>query len=134
MSTPTLRRAKCTMQVREFRDEDLKIFNSPWDFWGQNGLGPDEWGFAVVSTCKHTYEVMNERAEGDTTYREFFQCTKCNEKMFVRIMFGCPVCKGRHLQFWNPEWSTTFVCPDKPIVPFYKKDIRGAHLEVSFSS
>jgi hypothetical protein len=132
-TTPTLRRTK--IQVREFRHEDLKVFNKPWDFWGQDGPGPDEWGFVFVSTCKHTYEISRERGEEDTSYREFFQCTKCNEKMCVRITFGCPICKGRHLQFCSPEWSSsTMFCPDHPVVPFYKKDIRGAQLEVLFSS
>lgn len=121
--------------VRELRESDIRKFNSPWDFWGIDGLGLDHWGFVYTSTCKHTYKSIDERDESDTRYISFFQCTKCNEKMSVRITFGCPICKGRHNQFIGGcLGSAVHYCPDNARIPFYKKDIRGAQLEVQFTS
>lgn len=118
--------------VRDLRPEDMIVLNSPWDFWGLDGLGINEWGIVITSTCKHSYEPIGERDEEDTKYQEFFQCTKCREKMFVRVTFGCPVCKGRHVQFLGYLGSAVHFCPQDARIPFYKKDIQGAHLEVKF--
>ncbi len=131
--TTTRRRCRC-IEIKELTEKEEKILNRPWDFWGVDGLGPDEWAFVFTSTCRHTYECVQERDVCDTSYRQFFQCTTCNEKLCIRITFGCPICKGRHLQFCSPEWSSSMFCPHNPVVPFYKKDVRGAQLEVLFFS
>lgn len=129
MSSVQLRR--CVMKIEEWNERDLIIANSAWDFFGETGPGPNEWCFTFTSYCKHTYESVREAVDDeDTSYRDFFQCTKCKEKMSVRITFGCPVCKGRHLQFVGCVYN--FYCPQNPVVPFRMKDIRGAQFEVLF--
>jgi hypothetical protein len=130
---PTTHLRRCGPRVEVAKEEDIHVFNSVWDFFGEHGLGPSEWRFLFTSTCKHEYTVPTSREmddDKDTSFREFFQCTKCNEKLYVRITFGCPVCKGRHLQFSGFMYD--FYCPQNPTVPFRKKDIRGAQLEVYF--
>lgn len=124
-------RRVCT--VRGCNDRDLEITNSVWDFFGETGYGIDEWRVIFTSKCQHSYECLYESEDDDVVdrpFQNFFQCTKCRQKMSVRITFGCPICKGRHLQFHGYMYD--YYCPQKPTIPFRKRDVRGAQFEVLF--
>lgn len=127
--TTSLRRKKCDVVSREFdHARDLHWINSAWDFFGD---GPSNWCVSMECTCRHSYEVVSDsQCEDDTTYREYFQCIHCKEKLQVQITFGCPICHGRHLQFIGLCGSNYYFCPQNPVVPFHKSEIRGAQFEV----
>lgn len=128
LTKPYLRRKKCDVQIKPvYSEEDLVTINSPWDFFGE---GPSGWCIAITTTCKHSYEVVGEVDEEDTTFREYFQCIYCKEKMSVQLTFGCPRCYGRHRQFMGICGSSYMLCPQNPFVPFLKSEIRGVQFEV----
>ncbi len=122
-----LRRKKCDILLRELEERDLQILNSPWDFFAD---GPSSWCIAIHATCKHSYEVFGEVDEEDTSFREYFQCIHCKERIRVQITFGCPQCSGRHLQFRGICGSRYFLCPQKPVVPFLANEVFGVQFEV----
>ncbi len=130
MTTP-VRRKKCNLYCRKFEEKDLVLVNSAWNFFGEDW--PREICFAFETKCKHVYEAVGEIDEEDTTFREYFQCTLCKEKLRIQITFGCPQCHGRHIQFYGICGSRYMLCPQNPVVPFEKDEIFGVQFEVLFT-
>ncbi len=126
-NTEMLRRKKCDILLRELEERDLQMLNSPWDFFAD---GPAGWCVAIHSACKHSYEVFGDIDEEDTSFREYFQCIHCKERIRVQITFGCPKCSGRHLQFLGICGSRYVMCPQKPVVPFLMDEVFGVQFEI----
>jgi hypothetical protein len=129
MTTPT-RRKKCNLVCRQLEKKDLVLVNSAFHFLSDDG--PREICFTIESKCKHVFEAFGDIDEDDTTFREYFQCKMCKERLRVQVTFGCPQCHGRHLQFYGICGSRYMLCPQKPIVPFLKEDVFGVQFEVLF--
>lgn len=133
---PYLRRKKCGVILRELHERDLIMLNSPWDFFGD---GPSGWCISIQKTsCKHSFEVVRGSQEGeveeevDTSFRDYFQCIHCKDRLKVQITFGCPRCSGRHIQFVGICGSRMLLCPQNPDVPFQRSEVFGIQFEVFY--